>query len=470
MDGRAPARPSIPLHRLSSTLSSRIDTKADMRQRAIEGPSASDDGFTLIEVIVALLVFAIISTGVLAGMTTIVRMTADNRARVTAANLASQELDTTRAIADTYTVQSAPSREVRVDGRVFHLTRTVTWISSTGSSVSCNSSTNLFLLHVNVRVTWDGMVATTTGVQDDTILAPADGSTNSALGAIAVSVVGFSGQPVSGVAVSVTVASGSPGETPATPKPSTADGCTYANGVKPGNYVVKISKPGYRDPSGEASPQQTVSVVAGSTSSVEFVYDQAGAVAVKYVFGPVASAAVPKNLPVNFTAGGSTSTVTGLGAALFPSTSAYSVTAGTAESGGATCAAIDPQSWVGARVGGVSLRAGLTSTVNAVLGLTSRVEVPLGVVLVNVPAGSTLTAIQAAPRGLGNPGCDVRSRLSWSVAGSGTWVALALPYGTWTISADGVPLVAGAQQVLTNALPGGVSTDGTITLDPRTIS
>jgi prepilin-type N-terminal cleavage/methylation domain-containing protein len=431
---------------------------------------AADEGFTLIEVIVALLVFAIISTGILAGLTTVVQMTADNRARVTAANLASQELDTVRAISDTYTVETAPTRDIPVDGRTYRLTRTVTWVSSAGSSVSCNSATNLFLLHVNVRVVWGNMLSTDPGVQDDTILAPADGSTNSSLGAINISVVDFSGKPVQGVAVTVAVATGGPGETPTTPKPSTAGGCTYANGVKPGNYVVSIYKNGYRDQNGETKPSADVAVAAGSTSAVQFVYDQAGAVAVKYIFNTMnpdaASPAIPVNLPVNFTSSGSTFSLTGLLAALLPR--AYSVTAGTASSGSKTCAAVDPSAWVSANVNGVALKAGVTSTVTSLINVSSTAKVPLGVVLVNAPVGSKLTAIQTTPTGPGNPGCDVRSKLTYSVSGTGSYVALALPYGSWTISADGVPLAASAEQVVTNTALPGVSSDGTVTLDPRT--
>lgn len=437
-----------------------------MTARLTGGRRAADEGFTLIEVLVALLVFSIISTGILAGITAIVQMTNDNRSRVTAANLASQELDQVRATSDTYTVQSAPKRSIPVDGKNYWLTRTVTWVSSEGSSVSCNSSTNLFFLHVNVRVTWDGISSGDKGVQDDTILAPADGSTNSSLGAIAVSVVGFDGQPVSGIAVTVNVATGGPGETPAASKPTTADGCTYANGVKPGNYTVSIYRSGYRDPNGATNPSKSVTVSAGSTSSVQFVYDQAGVINVLFTDGTAAtSAAVPAALPINYTTGGITYSVQGLLAGLFPNS--YNVTAGTAKSGSKTCAAVDPSAWVAADVNGVALKAGVTSTVNSLVNVSSTVKVPLGVVNVFAPAGSTLTAIQAAPEGAGNPGCDVRSTLTYSIKGDGSWVALALPYGSWTISADGVPLAANALQVVTNAALPGVSSDGTVTLDPR---
>jgi prepilin-type N-terminal cleavage/methylation domain-containing protein len=114
---------------------------------------SADSGVSLIEVLVALLVFAIIASGIVAGMTTITRMTVDNRARVTAANLASQDIDLVRAISDPFGIAGATS-DIAVDGRTYHVKRSVSWVSKTGADVSCNSSTNLLYLRVNVRVTW----------------------------------------------------------------------------------------------------------------------------------------------------------------------------------------------------------------------------------------------------------------------------------------------------------------------------
>lgn len=444
-----------------------------MNERLQLRRTTADDGFTLIEALVALLVFAIISSGIVAGATTMVRMTDDSRARVTAANLAAQEIDSVRAVAngtDTsaiYSITSRPARDVPVNGRTYSVTRTATWISSAGASVSCNSATNLFELHVNVRVTWEGMISTDKGVQDDTLFAPTGSSTTNALGAIAVSVVGSSGQPVAGITPTISAVPGGTGSTPTGTKATTSEGCTYANGVQPGGYTVEIFKQGYRDPSGDTNPSKTVTVSAGQTVSVQFVYDQAGLINIDYTFGSnVTSAAVPSNLPVNFTSSSGTFTLNSLLAALFPSS--YDVTAGTARSGSKTCPAIDPSAWVSAKVNGVKLKAGVTSTVSSLVNVSSTVKVPLGVVLVDAPLGSKLTAIQTTPQGDGNPGCDVRSTLTYSVSGTGSFIALALPYGSWTISADGVPLAASAEQVTTNAALPGVSTDGTVTLDPRT--
>jgi prepilin-type N-terminal cleavage/methylation domain-containing protein len=435
--------------------------------------TTADDGFTLIEALVALLVFAIISSGIVAGATTMVRMTDDSRSRVTAANLAAQEIDSVRAVAngtDTsaiYSITTQPSRSVPVNGRNYYVKRTATWISSAGASVSCNSATNLFELHVNVRVTWQGIISTDSGVQDDTLFAPTGASTTNALGAIAVSVIDSSGNPVAGITPTITVVPGSTGSSPAGTKPTTAEGCTYANGLKPGGYTVSIFRAGYRDPSGDPNPSKTVTVSAGQTVPVQFVYDQSGVINVLYDFGSsVTSAAVPAALPVNFTSTNGSFTLSTILASLFPS--AYAVTAGLAQSGSKTCPAIDPAAWVSAKVNGVQLKAGVTSTVSSVVNVSSTVKVPLGVVLVDAPVGSKLTAIQTAPQGAGNPGCDVRSTLTYSVSGTGSFVALALPYGSWTISADGVPLAASAEQVVTNTALPGVSTDGTVTLDPRT--
>ena len=94
-----------------------------MNERKTTGRSAGAEGFTLIEVVVALLVFAILSTGIVAGATTVIRMTDDNRARITAANLASQDLDVVRAIGDPFSIEDTDGYS-SIDGRSY---RVIPW-------------------------------------------------------------------------------------------------------------------------------------------------------------------------------------------------------------------------------------------------------------------------------------------------------------------------------------------------------
>jgi prepilin-type N-terminal cleavage/methylation domain-containing protein len=442
------------------------------RERAAR--RGADGGFTLIEVVVSLLVFAVVSTGIVAGMTTILRMTSDNRSRITAANLASQELDTVRSITDKYTIKSVPVRSIPVDGRTYRLTRTASWVSSAGADVTCSSSTNLFYLRVNVRVTWDGMLNRTSGVQDDTILAPTGTTNGTSTGAIGIYVGGVTNDPQSGVAVSVTPTSGG-NALAAQPSATGSDGCTYANQVAPGTYNVTVSKPGWIDADQQGTTAtKSVPVTAGTTQSPSFpLYAQAATFSTTYVPGPVSypsAFAMPSNLETTWTNTTDTWTTPSPSATVkrFPYASGYGVIAGLTESGSQTCAAVDPQAWSGT----ASLAAGVRPNVFAAAGQSASVSVPVGVVLVKAPAGSTLAATQATPAA-GTPSCGITGSIYYYPGTTnGTWQAVAVPYGSWrfyygTSVSNAQPVGFASLQVKTNAVVGGVALDGTVTLDPR---
>jgi prepilin-type N-terminal cleavage/methylation domain-containing protein len=434
----------------------------------------ADAGFTLIEVVVALLVFAVVSTGIVAGMTTILRMTGDNRARITAANLASQELDTVRSITDTYSIKSVPTRDVPVDGRNYHVTRTASWVSSAGADITCSSATNLFYLRVNVRVTWDGMLSRTSGVQDDTILAPAGNTTGTSTGSIGIRVGGVANAPQPDVTVSVAPTT-TGNALAAQPSNTGSDGCTYANQVTPGTYNVTIQKNGWIDAVQQGtSAVQSVTVNPGTTQSPVFpLYAQAATFATSYVPGPVAYSgtfAVPSNLETSWTNPTDTWTTPTPAATVkrFPYPSGYGVIAGLTESGTKTCASTDPQAWNSTS----TLAAGVRGNAYADAGQTAPAAIPVGVVMVKVPAGNTL-AVTQAPSAAGTPACGITGSIYYYPGTTtGNWAAVAVPYGSWRFYYG--TSVNSAQQatfsqvlVKTNAAAGGVALDGTVTLDPR---
>ncbi len=425
-----------------------------------------DEGFTLIEVMVALLVFGILATGVVAAANNIIRMTGDNRARATAANLAAQDIDLARAQADPFKV-TANKQTIPVSGRDYTVVRTISWISSAGADIGCNSSTNLFYLRVNVRVTWPGMLGSTAAVQDDTIMAPNGRISDTGSGSIAVSVTGVDAKPQSGVTVTITPTSG--GKTLTTqPKATGADGCTYANQVAPGTYEVAISKTGWIDDSQVQSPKKSVVVVAGGTQSATFQYDQAATYNVAYTTGPAGSvyAARPNSFDTNFLSTSGTYTVTTAPASLklHPWPSGYSVVVGRMGSGATTCASLDPAAWSADG----ALGSGVRTPVATTPGGTASVNAPMGVVQVTAPIGRSITVTSATPQGAGNPGCSVTGvTYAYSVGTASVPVNVSVPYGSWTVKIGGVNATASQVKVLTNTAGGGVAADGTVTLDPR---
>ena len=463
-----------------------------MTTRFEEQPQRDDAGLTLIEVMVALLVFAVVATGIVASMGTITRMTADNRARVTAENLAAQEVDLVRAISDPFTVVSKTT-VTPVDGRSYTIKRSVSWISAAGTDLACNATTNILSLRVNVRVTWPGMLTTTPAVQDDTVVAPVGRISDTATGSLHVYTKGATGSAQGGVGVALALPSGSTGKLPTTTvKATNYDGCTYVNELQPGTYTVALTKSGTITSDqidGAKGWTGTVTVTAGGTTSPSNpLFDSPASVTTSYVASPVTTSGTssfqlpavvsgqgtPFDTTWTNTSGSWTTNPSTQGgvASRFPYTSGYGVIAGDSPTSGTTCAATDPQAWSAGTSNGKKLGQGVRATVATTPGASSSVKVPVGVAAVTVPAGNYIAAVPATPLS-GNPSCGITSTVYvFPTPSTGTAQSVALPYGSWRFiySATGssfTPVSAASIQVQTNAAGGGVALDGTTTFDPR---
>ncbi len=134
-----------------------------------------DDGFSLMEIVVSLGVFAVIATAGAGSLIKTMNTSADNRERVRAANLADQEIERTRAV-----FRSAPATiaddldaayDTPVEGELYSVVRDVTWLNKDGTTVGGPfNATNGELLRVEVRVRWPGLSATRPAVINTTVL------------------------------------------------------------------------------------------------------------------------------------------------------------------------------------------------------------------------------------------------------------------------------------------------------------
>lgn len=450
---------------------------------------AADEGISLIEVVVAVLVFAIIASGLIAGLTTITRMTADNRARTVANGLAAQEISLARAIGDPFQLASTGPTPQVVGGLTYTVTRSVSWVSQSGADASCNAGTDLFYRRVNVRVTWAGQLATTPAAQDDTIVASQGRISDSANGAIAVSVIGADGAAESGVSVAITPVSGG-ASLAEQPDPTNGSGCTYASGVTPGTYSVTVSKAGFVDTNQNPSPSTTVLVTAGVNQATSFQYDQAARYTTAYPNTYTSpSVLIPSNLDTTFVNSSSGLYITSSPAtsvSLHPFASGYTVVGGVlgTTNGTTTCASVDPSAWAaGASSSGVLLATGQRASGAGVAGSTTQLKtssvngIPMGVVQVTVSSNKVIQATQATPQGTGNPGCSSATTspktYTFSSKTSGSSTSIALPFGSWTISVGSSSTslsTVGASNLsaTTNVGGGGVNaTNNVVTLDPR---
>ena len=118
---------------------------------------SSDDGVSLVEVMIAMLIFSIVSMGIIGTLIASGNFANDSRARETASNLASQAIDTARAVNDVFDLFDDPDHQYTIDGRTYTVNTIARWVSDPNSVAPCGAGGGALLYkRVNVTVTWLG--------------------------------------------------------------------------------------------------------------------------------------------------------------------------------------------------------------------------------------------------------------------------------------------------------------------------
>jgi hypothetical protein len=446
------------------------------RIRARLSAQPADAGLGMTEVVAALMIFTIITVGMAYSLATMSRLTGDTRNREVAAALASQEIDNVRAVSDAFTVQSQTTTQT-VGNTTYTIARTANWVSTTGSTANCGGGGgNLQYKGVQVQVTWPGMAILNNPVQANTDLAPQSRINDPSYGTIIVSVLGADGTGDSGLNVSVTPTAGGGGAAVGTVSPTDPSGCTYVLKVTPGTYNVGLSTSGYIDYNQAAAPSTSLSVSAGSSVTATFAYDQRATYTTSYASKVNGNQPkLPDSLVTNFLSSKGNYPVTGKPASvyLYPLSEGYAAVAGSYVSTSSTtsgCLSVDPNNWQAGTVAGQALKAGTRQIVGVSPGGVGSIPVPMGVVKVTWPLGtSSITASgAAAPAGVGDPGCAQPTTYTFTYTGSaiptaGSTVYLALPYGSWQLAGTLGILPVGGMSAATQ----GQVTGNVVTLDPR---
>ncbi|HEU0205694.1 MAG TPA: type II secretion system protein [Pseudolysinimonas sp.] len=446
--------------------------KIARRLSAARTDRETDAGFSIIEVLVAALIFMLLSVGIAQATVTSIRLSGDQKHRVTALSLAASEIDRVRALADPFNVLSDTST-VTIDGITYTVTRAAQWVSGTGTDIPCGGAgtANLQVKRVNVSVTWAGQLAATNSVNSDTVLAPVGRINDPTQGTIIVSATRADGSGASGVTPTVTPVSGGATALTTAPPATDSDGCSYALRVTPGVYSVSLSKSGYVDINQQATPTLSVTVVAGATTSAPFAYDQAARFAMTYAPGAPSGTRFASNGEISFvnTYGTSVSGTPTI-ASLYPWAVGYVPIAGhyiapTQLSEG--CRSVDPSEWAAGTIGGggPALAAGdHGAPVAAGPGGSAAMTVKMGLLSVRSSRNGTLIVSSATPiPGWGDPGCGTAMSYNFGSVSRNTDVTIALPFGTWTVSVGSGSLNL---TPLNNVTPGLVS-GNTVMLDPR---
>ena len=444
--------------------------------------TSAEAGVSLIEVLAAMLIFAIIAVGVGFGIVTSLYLSNDARSRESAVNLAAQEIDLARSASNVFAVLERTTTVVQ-NGTTFRVHRTTEWETTTGADGNCGSGGGqLRYRRVNVSVTWDSMRATTPVVRADSALAPGSRINDPSLGTVLVSVLSASGRGAAGVAVSAV-----PGAVPngaasltETPAATDAQGCSYLLKVRPGTYDVSVSYPNFVDRDQATTSTQTVGVAAGGAASVAFTYDKAGTVTVRYGTNVTSgSTLLPSNLSTTFRstykpyAAVNATNANVQTFRLHPFASGYEAFAGrfiAATPSTAGCVSVDPAAWTTPASDGAIGTA--VAPVATLPGGVANVDVPLGVLTVAGLAGQYLLAVsQPAGVAAGDPGCALGTTFSFGPLPAGASAQIGLPFGSFALfsgasSATASTPVPAANLVL---LTRGSIAGSVVTLDPRLV-
>ncbi|GGK93904.1 prepilin-type N-terminal cleavage/methylation domain-containing protein [Curtobacterium luteum] len=443
----------------------------------------SEEGFTIIEVMVAMTIFAMIAAGVAAGIVSTLYLTQDNRSREAALNLANQAIDLARSTKDVFTLDDDTSSQ-NVGNQSFTIKQTTNWINSDGTDTpnSCGAGSGVLAYkRVSVTVSWtSGTSPRQKSVVLDTLISPSSAVSSANASTIVIGVRTANGGPNSGVAVTITPVSGGASSLANPPAATDSNGCSYAVGVTPGTYRVTISKAGNVDPLGATAPYYSVATVAGGVGNRTFLYGQA----ITATFGsPLnlkdgVTAKLPASLPVSYEYNGIVNTFQTTTATVFPYQ--WNVIAGGLTS---TCTDVDPTNWPTSNKLATSPNIfnasdGTTPGFLPTTTLTATARAPMGII--DVKMGGIDTVLAATVKNTsavagGDPGCSPSTTYYFTGMTPSKATTIALPFGTWTLrgtTAIGGLLSSDSQNVKANpdASNQVVSTSGnTVTLDPRSV-
>ncbi len=407
---------------------------------------AGESGLTLIELMVAITIFAIAITGIAAMANSGLNLARNNRNRSIAANLASEQVDAFRAASfeDVVADVGQTTETETVNDVDFEVVRQLSWVDQESESGACDvsitSGLTPRLLRVVIDVKWTAMGGIDP-VRSETVLTPPIGQFDPTKGNIAVRIFDREAGPGFGHPVTVTGPDNPPHQV--TIDDNGEVGCAFFPALTPGMYTVTLGTAGFVDRQGLAGPQQTIAVSSGTVSSVQFDYDQASSISATLSVpgGGTVPADVPLTIGNNQILPLGTRVVPGSGTVrllsdLFPFADGYHIWAG-------SCADADAEGedlvnggpyWPGA------VRA---PSVPADPGVLTNTTVELESLDVTVTR-SGVEIPSATVRALHGPddGCESGETVELGITDSLGAVTGAIPFGTWQLRVDGATPVS----------------------------
>jgi hypothetical protein len=243
----------------------------------VETRSSRSEGFTVIEVVVAISVLVIALVGAAALFQNGIIVSGNTRNRVVAAQLATEAIEKARGTAaDPTKFTSIPMGQTvstrNVNGVKYTVTQDVQFVGQTSTQSSCDSpgSNNGQIMQVTAKVSWNGM-AGTKPVQSTTTLSPPVGAYSASAGSIAVKVFNSAGVVSQNINVKV--------QGPLTQtQQTTSEGCAFFPFLDVGTYAVSVIEGTGVGDQENVTPTQNTSVSVGQTASLLFNYDTAATI------------------------------------------------------------------------------------------------------------------------------------------------------------------------------------------------
>lgn len=260
------------------------------RRAGLDGVRAREEsGFTLVEVLAATSIFAVVAVVALMMILRVTQGTRSNDLRVAAAGLADRQIEATRGT-DVEDIPDGLQVSTATVGRTTFTIRQNASLVASGSATSlCGATSNrLAYKLVTVTVEWPGM-GTVPPVRADTLKAIGPNVLDPNRGTLAVQVSRANARPAEAVPVTLV-----PGGTTVT---TGADGCAVFSQVPVGTVVAQVNSPGLvgvRDT--QAAATGAVAVAAGEVTHADLLYDTAASVTVRA--GGPATAMMPSGLPL----------------------------------------------------------------------------------------------------------------------------------------------------------------------------
>lgn len=201
-------------------------------------PAYSDDGVSLIEVIVAMSVFALIAASASLALIQVHSGIRDNERRVQAAGIAQSQIEAARAQAATGLTDGTVQYSKTVAGIDYTIRQETNYVATGQDQNQCKATTStLAYKSVDITVTWDGMGAVKP-VKSGTAIAlkPGEFESQSQTGGFVLRVLNSSGVGIAGVQVTATEGQKRPrikvtdtaGCVAFTDLPATVDGTKYS--------------------------------------------------------------------------------------------------------------------------------------------------------------------------------------------------------------------------------------------------